>query len=133
MASAIFKTKTVTMPFSYFWIVENKVLELVFNRPTDLDISMALDTVDKRRVVTNNKKVGVLITSKNLKSITKEARDYLSSNKSSDGLQAAAIVTESRIASVIANVFVYYNKPPLPIKIFSDKQKAVDWLCSICN
>lgn len=71
-----------------------------------------------------------LVDSRGLKSITKDARDFLSSDEARKGVKATAILVAGYLSSTIANFFLKVNvkKPKVPTRIFSDKQKAINWL-----
>lgn len=65
----------------------------------------------------------------NLKSQTKECRDYFS--KGPEHLRvysAVALLVNSPLSRVIANFFVGLNRPPKPTRLFDDRAKAVAWL-----
>lgn len=62
-----------------------------------------------------------------VKSITKEARDYLA-EEGTTGLIAGALVMKSIYSTFIGNFFLKLTKPPFPSKIFTDVNEAVKWL-----
>jgi hypothetical protein len=62
-----------------------------------------------------------------LKSITKEARDYLAED-GTIGLIAGALVMKSVYNTFIGNFFLKLTNPPFPSKIFTDVNVALEWL-----
>ena len=60
-----------------------------------------------------------------LKSTKRDARDYLAKNAIAAG---AAILTNSPISKIVGNLFLKFNKPDFPSKLFTDKEKALAWL-----
>ncbi len=62
-----------------------------------------------------------------MKSIEKEARDYLA-NEGSEGLSAVAILVTNSVAYMAFNFYVKLSKPKVPTKFFTDKDEAIAWL-----
>lgn len=101
-------------------------------KAVDIDIETAQQVVKNRVAVCGEKPRPILIDMRNVKSVTKEARDYLASEDGSRMLVATALFVESSFSSFIANSFVRINfiRPLLPLKVFSskDRTKAMEWL-----
>ena len=68
----------------------------------------------------------------NLKSITKEGRDYADVH-GQDYLHATAVVVNSSITKFIGNSWFKLKKPVVPMQIFTDKLSAVSWLEELKN
>lgn len=63
-----------------------------------------------------------------LKSISKEARDFLTAQSSEWGKTVAvAFITNSFAARSIASFFLTINKPTYPVKVFKDPIAAHQW------
>lgn len=75
----------------------------------------------------------LLIDATEVKSITKEARDYFSMNNRESKVVAFAILIKSPLSKIIANFFMGLNKPRVPIKIFTEENKATEWCRSFLN
>lgn len=63
-----------------------------------------------------------------VKNSTKEARDFLASEKGCEGVIAAAILIGSYTTSMIGNFFLRVNKPVVPTKLFTCEEEAKKWL-----
>lgn len=74
------------------------------------------------------KKYPLLIDSRNIKSISKEARDYLSIQNRETSITAFAIIIESPLSRIIGNFFMGLNKPSVPARLFTNEPDAVKWL-----
>jgi hypothetical protein len=70
----------------------------------------------------------LLIDSRNIKSISKEARDFFSMNNRESNVSAFAIIIQSPISRVIGNFFMGINKPRVPARLFNSEKEAVKWL-----
>ena len=75
-----------------------------------------------------NKKFPLLIDSRPIKSISKEARDNFSIKNRSTNINSFAIIIESPLSRIIGNFFMGLNKPSVPAKLFNNEQDAIAWL-----
>ena len=74
------------------------------------------------------KKKPYFIDISQIRSITLEARKYFGNEGSTDRASVVAIYSGSPVGRVIGNFFLKINKPPIPMKIFSSKDKAIEWM-----
>jgi hypothetical protein len=65
---------------------------------------------------------------RNLKAINKEARSYLSKGDSVSLITAGAFLIKNIAQEIIANFFIHFDRPKVPTKFFSSKEKALQWL-----
>lgn len=61
----------------------------------------------------------------------KEARDYLNQISEEAGTVCSAVVIKSSFAKMLANLFLQISKPSYPTKIFTEEEKAVEWIRQI--
>lgn len=73
-------------------------------------------------------KFPLLVDSRNIRSITKEAREYFSTNGRDTKINSMAVVINSPISRVIGNFFLGINKPPVPTRLFDNPEDAANWL-----
>jgi hypothetical protein len=82
--------------------------------------------------VTKGRVRPLLVDFKNMKSQTKECRDYYSSDPQHIAtLSAAALVVNSALQRMIANFFLGMNKSVKPVRLFDDRESAIKWLQEI--
>jgi hypothetical protein len=97
-----------------------------------IDISMAKELVDNRLDFTQGKPVYTMIDFTNVKSVTKEARDYM--NNPEGGLKAVlggAFLSNNVVATLFINLYLKVNNPSIPAKLFTNKAEAIHWLTKI--
>jgi len=58
---------------------------------------------------------------------TKEARDF-AGVETPKFIKALALITNSQLSKMIANVFLTLKKPPYPTKMFTTEENAREWL-----
>ena len=105
------------------------VLKGTFKKsPVTLEI--AKNIVSNRLKFSNGKSYPILITDVGLKSIKSDARDYLSSEKAQEGLNASVLLARSNFEKHLANFFLRIAaiNPRIPTKIFSNEAEALKWL-----
>jgi len=93
-----------------------------------LDLEAAKNTVKSRLQFTDNKTYPVVIDITNIRTVTKEARDYLSRGEAISHLSAAAIIANSLATRLLFNFFLTFSKPALPMRIFNSKDEAIKWI-----
>ncbi|SDH66786.1 SpoIIAA-like [Pedobacter terrae] len=77
--------------------------------------------------ITNNKKVPLLIYLKNSPVPDKETRKF-STEQLPQIYTAMAMVSKPGLAHLIMKMLFKFQNPPIPIKSFTDKEKAMEWL-----
>lgn len=82
--------------------------------------------------VTGGRVCPLLIDFKNMKSQTKETRDYYAKDPEHGKTHsAAALVVNSLLTRMIANFFLGMNKAVKPVRLFDDRESAILWLKSL--
>lgn len=77
--------------------------------------------------ITNNKKVPLLIYLKNSPVPDKATRKF-STEQLPNIYTAMAMVSKPGLAQLIMKILFKFQKPPIPIKSFTDDEKAKQWL-----
>jgi hypothetical protein len=113
----------------YRFVLEDDVFHLTYiGGPITLEL--AKEIVLKRLELTDNENVPLLIDDVGLKSIDKDARNYLSSVEGTKGVTAAALLSSSPFTKYMANFFlkISANNANIPARVFTNKDEAVEWL-----
>jgi hypothetical protein len=95
-----------------------------------ITLDMAKKVVHNRLKFANYRDVPIMIGENGLRSIEKDAREYLSSDEGIKGLKAGALVTKSLFSRHLANFFIRISviRPKIPTRLFSDEEEALEWL-----
>ena len=104
----------------------------VYSPKLVIDINIAKELVDNRLDYTHGKPVYTMIDFTNVKSVTKEARDYM--NNPQGGLKAllgGAFLSNNVVATLFINLYLKVNNPSIPAKLFTNKAEAIHWLNKI--
>src|SRR5262245_18512302 len=70
----------------------------------------------------------LLIDIRPMRGIGREARVYYSGQEYAQHATAAALRVESPVPQVTPNLFIGFNKPLLPTRLFTSEAEAVAWL-----
>lgn len=85
------------------------------------------DNIALVKKISNNKKVPLLIFLSNSPMPDKEARKF-ATEQLPNVYTAMAMVSKAKLAQFIMNVLFKFNKPPIPMKNFSNYEEAKQWL-----
>ncbi len=113
-----------------YWDSENEIVwgELFADLTTEAAARENVDAQESVRDSVNKEKTRVLIDMGNVSEISKEARDYFANERTAAVQRATALLIRSPVSRVIGNFFMGLNKPICPTRLFTDDQKAIEWL-----
>lgn len=117
---------TLDTPAVYFKIIDD-ILQADY-KPGRVDLKEAEQIVRNRLEFQKYHPMLVLVSGQDGVKFDKNARDYLASEKGTDGITAAAILLTSPITTVIGNFIMLVNRPKIPVKVFVNKKDAIAWL-----
>lgn len=112
-------------------LLDNGIVELHSNDDTVYDVDMIKEVVNEIGNLTGGKKCKQITIAGIYTSVTKEGRDFMASDEAVKFTIAEAFVIQSLAQRILGNFFLKFNRPKVPTKIFTDKQKAELWLNSI--
>ena len=116
----------IEIKYAKMWIT-NGILYCTYKKMDEVNLEIAKVGAKNRIEYSNNVSYPCLFDIRLLKSITKEARDYLA-DKGNELVAASALLVESALIRVIANFFITVNKPKNPTRIFTNENEAIRWL-----
>jgi hypothetical protein len=108
-----------------YWMEDGILISLSKSpRRTVQNIKSNIELVRK---ITVNKKVPLLIYLSKSPIPDKETREYVN-RELPNVYTAMAMISDSALATLIMNVLFKMKSPPIPMKNFSDVEKAKEWL-----
>jgi hypothetical protein len=94
-----------------------------------IDLEIAREMIENRLSFSGGQPVYTLIDFTNVKSVTKEARDYMNSAEGGlKGILGGAFLSNNVMATLFINLFLKISKPTVPAKFFTNRDEAVKWL-----
>ena len=112
---------------SKLWLDDGGILHEYFSPKTDFTIQDAEQSMAVGLELSEGADFSWLVDMTGMKSITKEAREYFGEVENSQ-MKAVGLVTNSPVSKVFGNFFLRFNKPKLPVRLFSSEKQAIRWL-----
>jgi len=126
--------KSIELSKAFLHLVKKGFIILEFKNNVLLELNDAIevDEVIVNKLVDNMPFV-VLVDARDVtSSITPKAREFFANDEMVLKIRKAhAIVVNSLHTKLLANFYMKFHKPINPIKIFSDYDKAIDWIETI--
>lgn len=115
-----------------FCRIENDIVLFKYAPKIEIDIQAAKELVVNRLDYTQGKSIYALIDFTNVKSVTKEARDYMNSPEGGlKGISGGAFLSNNIVATLFVNLYLKVSNPPVPAKFFNTQKDAMEWLTKI--
>ncbi|WP_026715069.1 DUF7793 family protein [Flavobacterium daejeonense] len=118
--------RTVENDFIKF-CVEDDILYSQFKKPTIGTLKNIKTIIDLRHEISIGQKQYWCYDFNGIKSFEKAARDYADIYGQAS-LYACAVVLNSHVTKFILNMFMKLKNPVVPLKGFTKKSEAVQWL-----
>lgn len=114
-------------PSGPVWLSDDGII-ITIGKAESQDTEAARENMAYTKRVTAGKPRPLLVDITKVKSMSKGAREEYVKQQEETVITAVALLTNSSIGSMIANIFIGLNKPYVPVKMFTDPLKAKDWL-----
>ena len=118
-------------------VVENEYLKLfiedgmvkVFYKPDSvISLSAAQYMVKERLRICHDKTYPLFADIRGLKYMSKEARDFIKQGDGVKGVSSFAALLNNSVQATLGNYFLKFSPPLLPSRLFTDEEKALQWL-----
>jgi hypothetical protein len=117
----------VNNPYAEIWF-EDGIIHTVFKPNTVITVAVAEQVINDRITVSNGKISPIFIDVRNMVSTENAARAYMASQPAQQFLNAGALLINNQIHQLLTNLWLRIDKPIIPTKSFTDKEKALEWL-----
>lgn len=119
---------TISMDKFDVTLLEEGIVENVVKPGAVMDMEDILKLKTLNSSITNGRRYCILVTAGYLSTITKEARELSASAEFSVSTIAKALLVSSSGQRMVGNFYLQVNKPSIKTKLFSDREKALNWL-----
>jgi hypothetical protein len=119
--------KVIELYTSTIWFDEDGILCSIAKKVPPQTVEEAKESMKDFLVITGGKKVCMLSDSTNSPPVNKEMRDY-AAEVIPQIAKAIAIMSNSSVGRMAANLFFSLKKQPYPVKFFENEQDAKTWL-----
>ncbi|MEO6302581.1 MAG: hypothetical protein ABIP51_05375 [Bacteroidia bacterium] len=119
--------KVVTEKFEITLLEKGIIENHVFPQIT-IDAPDILEIKKYNLALAQNNPYVVLVTSRHLSGVTKAAMELTARKDFAEQTIGKALLIESTGHKIVGNFYLRVNKPYIKTKIFSDREKAMEWL-----
>ena len=122
------KNKSISTKKGRAYIDQNGIIIQSYYENTELTLEDAKADFKSYPSLCDGFKLPVLIEMENIKSVEREARAYYSSKEATNYITAAALLITNPVNRIIGNFYMGMNKTIFPLRLFTEKEKAIGWL-----
>lgn len=125
MRNKVWDTKYVNYELS------DGVVIILFKQNLVIVKEIAEDIINNRLLFIEGGSYPTLADIRVMKSMDKESRECFGSPKAHEGVKAGGVLSDSVFSTFLGNFFLkieYFNKSPLPTRLFTNKDSAIEWL-----
>ena len=115
---------------SEMYIDEDGILRIEILEGADITLENIKKNFDIYKELLGTKRALLLIDSRVKYNYSKEARVYTASNQMELNRVAVAHIVRSLTSRCIISIYIRFNKPFVPTKMFTSEEKALKWLKS---
>ncbi len=95
----------------------------------EIEVEHAKENREATLNLTNNEKHLLIVDARSINVyVSKEARSYSAEFEAGGPCIAKAFIVNSVANRLIGNFYINFNKPKVPTKLFSNEEKAIEWL-----
>jgi hypothetical protein len=120
--------KVIELSAYYTWMGQDGIARTKVKHNADVTIKEARENSAAVNSLAIGKTYPLLVDSRSIRSITKEARDLFSIKNRTSNVIAFAILINSPLSRVVGNFFMGLNKPSVPARLFHTEKEALKWL-----
>jgi len=91
----------------------------------DVFLEDAIEIIDAQKVVAAGIKRPLLVISKNTKSMSRDARNYLGGTEAEKIVNSTAVIVKTKVETAIASFFLGLNKSKYPLKMFTSTENGM--------
>lgn len=122
------QNKVIKISMGEMFLIEHDIIFCKYNN-IYLDSVEYLDEMGKAVLELATKdQILFLLDSTQVKGASKEFR--LASSKNQGNTKAVAILIGNMFTKILANIFIKFNNPGYPTKMFVKREEAIKWLLS---
>lgn len=121
-------SKMVQTRTSKVWLGEDGILRVLSLPVKEITLADARDNWAAVAAAGQGVARPILGDIRDVRGISKEARKFYAGDETIRLVSAIALQVESPISRMIGTLFLGFNKPPVPLRLFTAEDEAVEWL-----
>jgi hypothetical protein len=113
--------------FCRIWVSDG-IMFVEYKPKLVMTVEIAKHMVNERLKVSDGISRPVFLDVRNLVSTDRATMKYYKTKEVIQFVSASALLTGSALTSLAGNIFLTLEKPLIPTKLFTDENKALEWL-----
>ena len=109
-------------------LLEPGIVESCVNEGAAIDVEDIWEIRRANEFFCPGRKYAILVAPDNFNSITEEARALTASESFSHHTCGKALMVHNTATRLVAEFYLRINKPIMPTRVFTDRNKAIRWL-----
>ena len=112
------------------WLIENNIIFVECKANAEIQLEDAKEDMElSEKLVAEVNYFATIIDTANIKSISKQARDWYSQAQNDNPRNVSvALIVNSFYTRIIANFFLGFKNSRTEMKIFNEQSNAIEWL-----
>ncbi len=128
MSGTVVKSEVIDTSVSDVWLDEEGIMHEVGHEGARVTLTSARREVAAMKRVAGGGRYPILVDIRRCRSVTRDARQYLSGPEAATCVSAVALLTASPLTRIMANFFIGFNRGTFPTRVFTDESAALEWL-----
>ena len=112
----------------YIWMGEDKICRVKVKDGANVGITEAREVSQAVQSYGMDKEFSLLVDARGVKTMSKEARDFLSLKDRPSPVVKMAIIIGSPLSRVVGNFYIGLNRTRVPSKLYTQEAEALKWL-----
>jgi len=109
-------------------IGEDGIVRIDYRAHDHVTLKVVQQAYQKQLVVSQEEQRPVLIFGQGVMSLGEDVADFVAGNEVKGLTKAAAILTKSFMEEELGNMYLMFNAPPFPTRLFTSESSALHWL-----
>ena len=120
--------QTITTPHEKIWLDENGILRAMVLPNAFKELPDAKEVMRVCEELADGQKRPLLVDIRQSAGLSMDARKYFAGEETSKLVLALGMLIHTPLSRLLGNFFMKFNQPDFPVRLFTDEQRAVEWL-----
>jgi hypothetical protein len=103
-------------------------VRIIWDPGAEVTLDDARQTMAAYLKINKGKRRPLLVDTKTMKSLAREARKYYAGEEAASVACAVAIIVGTPVSRVLGNFYIGLSNPRLPSRLFTSEDEALKWL-----
>ncbi|WP_417610359.1 STAS/SEC14 domain-containing protein [Owenweeksia hongkongensis] len=126
----IFLMKEILTPKEQMKLLDSGILHCSITENAYLDVEDGRAIIEGVQAIYNGKKIPVFVDIRNAKGASSECRRLFQGKEIAKYQNACALLVDSPLTQLLGSFFLGLNKTEFPTRLFTNQDKALEWLKS---